>query len=457
LCEYIEGLKNKRIAVCGIGISNTPLIEMLLDAGCHVTARDKRERVALTGLADRIESRGAKLIFGADYLKNLDEDVIFRTPGIMPWVPEIADAVSRGAVLTSEMEAFFEVCPCKIFAVTGSDGKTTTTSVIAALLKAEGYTVHVGGNIGTPLLTRADEISETDFAVLELSSFQLMTMKRSPAVAVVTNLSPNHLDIHSDLDEYTNAKRAIFDYQDETGRLVLNYDNGVTRGFADSAHGEVIFFSRKNRPSKSLYFESDAIIDTVDGKRKSILDTRDIFIPGDHNIENFMAAAAATRGYVSPDTLRRTAKEFRGVAHRIEFVRERDGVRFYNDSIASSPSRTSAGLRSFDRKVILIAGGKDKGVPFDELGPEIIEHVKTLVLTGLTAERIRDAVVCCDKYCGEPPIVIEPDFEKAVETAADAATAGDVVILSPACTSFDRFKNFEERGNVFKDIVNKLT
>jgi UDP-N-acetylmuramoylalanine--D-glutamate ligase len=374
----------------------------------------------------------------------------------MPWQPELAAATARGARLTSEMEAFFEVCPCKTIAVTGSDGKTTTTSVIAALLRAEGYTAHVGGNIGAPLLTRADAMRETDYAVLELSSFQLMTMTQSPDIAVVTNVAPNHLDIHRDMDEYVNAKRAVFEHQSGRGRLVVNHDNRTTRGFADSARGETIYFSRKTRPEKSVYLDGDVIIDATGGSREKILEVSDIFIPGVHNIENYMAAAAATRGLVSNETLRRTAREFQGVAHRIELVRELRGVRYYNDSIASSPSRTIAGLRSFDRKVILIAGGKDKGVPFDELGPEVVAHVKTLVLTGLTAERIRDAVTRCKEYGGSPEIIVEPDFARAVKAASGAASAGDTVILSPACTSFDRFKNFEERGNYFKELVNGI-
>ncbi|MDR3277463.1 MAG: UDP-N-acetylmuramoyl-L-alanine--D-glutamate ligase [Oscillospiraceae bacterium] len=456
LCEYAGSLRGKRIAVCGIGISNTPLIELLLQNGCEVTARDRRERAALGELAERLEAGGARLILGADYLRDLDGDVIFRTPGIMPWQPELAAATARGARLTSEMEAFFEVCPCKIIAVTGSDGKTTTTSVIAALLRAEGYTAHIGGNIGAPLLTRADAMRETDYAVLELSSFQLMTMTQSPDVAVVTNVAPNHLDIHRDMDEYTAAKRAIFEHQSERGRLVVNYDNRTTRGFADGARGEVIYFSRKTRPEKSVYLDGGTIMDATGGSREKILEVSDIFIPGVHNIENYMAAAAATRGLVSNETLRRTAREFQGVAHRIELVRELRGVRYYNDSIASSPSRTIAGLRSFDRKVILIAGGKDKGVPFDELGPEVVAHVKTLVLTGLTAERIRDAVTRCKEYGGSPEIILEPDFALAVKAASDAASAGDTVILSPACTSFDRFKNFEERGNYFKELINGI-
>lgn len=456
LSEYISTIKNKKIAVIGIGISNTPLIEFLLKSGCSVTACDKAERSKLGSIADEFEAKGARLCLGEDYLKSLDADIIFRTPGMRPDLPELIAAVARGAVLTSEMEVFFDVCPCRILAVTGSDGKTTTTSIIAALLREEGYNVHVGGNIGTPLLTQADSISVSDLVVLELSSFQLMTMKRSPSIAVVTNLTPNHLDMHVNMDEYVEAKKNILRYQTAVDTLVLNFDNDITRGLADGSGAEVLFFSRKQRVENGVFLEGDTIYAAHCGTNKAILDTSQILLPGVHNIENYMAAFAATAGLVSQKTCLTVAETFKGVAHRIELVRELRGVRYYNDSIASSPSRTIAGLRSFKQKVILIAGGKDKGVPFDDLGPEVIEHVDKLIVTGLTAQKIKLAVENTPGYNGMPEIIEKPDFYEAVLAAHTSAADGDIVLLSPACTSFDRFKNFEERGNTFKDIVNGL-
>lgn len=456
LSEYIDSLKNKRVAVIGIGISNRPLIELLAGNGCSVTAFDRREREKLGETADKFEEMGVLLKLGEDYLKELSADVIFRTPGMRPDLPEISEAVKKGAVLTSEMEAFFNVCPCKIIAVTGSDGKTTTTTLIAELLRAEGYTVHIGGNIGTPLLCQADTMKKDDLAVVELSSFQLMTMKKSPETAVVTNVAPNHLDIHRDMNEYVDAKRAVFKYQTAENRVVFNFDNDITRDFALEAKGKVLYFSRHGHVENGVFCENGVIYSAVNGNCKKLLDAAEIRIPGVHNIENYMAAYCAVCDIVSADTLRKVAKEFGGVEHRIEFVRELRGVRYYNDSIASSPSRTTAGLRAFSQKVILIAGGKDKGVPFDSLGSEIMLHVKKLILTGLTAEKIRTAVEKTEGYCGDPPIVIEPEFENAVKRASEEAESGDVVILSPACTSFDRFNNFEERGNYFKEIVNGL-
>ena len=454
--EYISNLEGKRIAVIGAGISNTPLIGALLDAGIDTTIRDVQTRKDMGGAAERFEKLGAKLNLGADYLENLDADVIFRTPGLMPANPSLTEAVARGAVLTSEMEVFFDVCPCRIIGVTGSDGKTTTTSLIAEMLRREGLTVHIGGNIGAPLLHKADDMQYDDIVVLELSSFQLITMNKCPDIAVVTNLSPNHLDVHGDMAEYIEAKRSIFIRQRKTDRAVFNFDNEYTREFASAAPGEVLLFSRNCSVRNGVYCDGETIFDAIDGPGEPIIKAGDVYLPGAHNIENFMAACAAVRGLAKHRAMQDTAREFRGVPHRIELVRELRGVRYYNDSIASSPTRTIAGLRSFDKKVILIAGGKDKGVAFDGLGAEIVSRVKTLILTGMTAEMIRGAVLNSPGYDGTPEILTRGDFTLAVQTAADIAREGDVVLLSPACTSFDRFKNFEERGELFREIVKGL-
>ena len=455
LSEYIAGIQNKDITVIGIGVSNLPLIKRLAFEGCRVTACDRWERQSLE-CADELEALGVKLSLGQDYLKNLGRDIIFRTPGIRPDIPEIAEAVRRGAELTSEMEVFFRVCPCRIIAVTGSDGKTTTTTLISELLKAEGIKVHLGGNIGKPLLCEADEMNADDAAVVELSSFQLMTMRDSPSIAVVTNVAPNHLDVHRNMAEYVEAKRNICRHQRPEDLAVLNLDNETAAKFADGAVQRIRWFSMKQPVENGVFCRDDVMYSAVNGKTEALMNAGDIKIPGRHNIENYMAAYAAVMDFVKPETLRKTAMEFGGVAHRIELVRELRGVRYYNDSIASSPSRTRAGLNSFKDKVILIAGGKDKGVPFDELGSDIVSHVKKLVVTGFTMEKIRDAVNNSPIYKGEPEIFEAPDFKQAVLTAAKIAEPGDTVLLSPACTSFDRFKNFEERGNTFKAIVNEM-
>ena len=455
LRDYIESLRHKTVAVIGIGVSNTPLLELLLAEGIRVTACDKRSREQMGEQAEHLEQLGCELHLGADYLKDLDADVIFRTPGLRPDVPEIAACVDRGAVLTSEMEVFFEVCPCPIIAVTGSDGKTTTTTIIAELLKAAGRRVWVGGNIGHPLLCEADGMLATDYAVLELSSFQLMTMKHSPHIAVVTNLAPNHLDVHRDMAEYVAAKENIFRHQSGEDVAVFNADNDITAEQSRRAPGRARLFSRQDEVADGVFLRGEDIVCRSGGHERLVMTTGDIKIPGVHNVENYMAAIAAVDGLVPDEVIRRFAREFGGVEHRIELVRTYRGVRYYNDSIASSPSRTIAGLRSFHEKVILIAGGYDKHIPFDVLGPEIVEHVKLLVLCGATADKIRAAVENAPGYePGKPEIRDVTPFTAAVEAARDRAQPGDVVTLSPACAAFDQFKNFAERGKFFKSIVN---
>ena len=455
LRDYIESLRHKTVAVIGVGVSNTPLLELLLAEGIRVTACDKRSREQMGEQAEHLEQLGCELHLGADYLKDLDADVIFRTPGLRPDVPEIAACVDRGAVLTSEMEVFFEVCPCTIIAVTGSDGKTTTTTIIAELLKAAGKRVWVGGNIGHPLLCEADGMLATDYAVLELSSFQLMTMKHSPHIAVVTNLAPNHLDVHRDMAEYVAAKENIFRHQSGEDVAVFNADNDITAEQSRRAPGRARLFSRQDEVADGVFLRGEDIVCRSGGRERVVMTAGDIKIPGVHNVENYMAAIAAVDGLVPDEVIRRFAREFGGVEHRIELVRTYRGVRYYNDSIASSPSRTIAGLRSFREKVILIAGGYDKHIPFDVLGPEIVEHVKLLVLCGATADKIRAAVENAPGYePGKPEIRDVTPFTAAVEAARDRAQPGDVVTLSPACAAFDQFKNFAERGKFFKSIVN---
>ena len=453
--EYLSSLQNKTVAVIGIGVSNQPLIRLLLERGIAVTACDKKNRETLGIVAEQLEANGCRLRLGEAYLDGLTEDVIFRTPGMRPDLPQLAAAVSRGSVLTSEMEVFFEVCPCPKIAVTGSDGKTTTTTIIAELLKRAGKTVHLGGNSGHPLLAETGKMKPEDVAVLELSSFQLMTMTHSPHIAVVTNLAPNHLDVHKDFQEYIDAKENIFTHQSAKDIAVFNADNPYTLEEASRAVGRARLFSRKKELEDGVFLRGDAVIARHNGEERQVMTTADIKLPGVHNIENYMAAIAAVDGLVPDGIIRDFAREFGGVEHRIELIRTRNGVRWYNDSIASSPSRTIAGLNSFKEKVILIAGGKDKGISYDALGPVINDHVKLLILCGATAGVIRRVTEQAANYDGLEIVDVE-DYHQAVALAGSRAQEGDVVILSPASTSFDRFANFMERGRVFKDIVNGL-
>ena len=453
--QYLDSLQGKTVAVIGIGVSNRPLIELLAARGISVTARDRQQRQALGDYAGHLEAMGCRLCLGEEYLDGLNEDVIFRTPGMRPDVPELAAAVARGSTLTSEMEVFFEVCPCPIIAVTGSDGKTTTTTIIAELLRSAGKTVHLGGNIGHPLLAETPSIQPEDVAVLELSSFQLMTMGRSPHIAVITNLSPNHLDVHKDFAEYITAKENIFTHQNTQDIAVFNADNSITAQQAERALGRARLFSRKNEVEDGVFLRDGKIIARHGGQERVVMNREDIRLPGEHNVENYLAAIDAVDGMVSDDRIAAFARSFGGVEHRIELIRTLDGVRWYNDSIASSPSRTIAGLRAFPEKVILIAGGKDKGISYAELGPVVNDHVKLLLLCGATAGVIRESVEQAENYQGLE-IIDVADYHQAAQTARERAVEGDVVILSPASTSFDRFKNFMERGKAFKEVVNGL-
>ena len=450
LTEKLKSWNDRKIAVLGLGVSNRPLVRMLLEAGCHVTGCDRTARESLDQEGLDLETQGCVLKVGEGYLDGLEADLVFRTPGMHPNNPALVALRDGGAEVTSEMEIFFECCPCTILAVTGSDGKTTTTTLVSEMLKAAGKTVWLGGNIGTPLLPLCRQMKEEDFAVVELSSFQLMDMQRSPHVAVVTNLAPNHLDVHKDMEEYIWAKENLFRFQNENDVLILNADNDITAGF--KGNGETKFFSRKKQTNGVWEVNG-----TVYRNGKALMETSDILIPGEHNIENYMAAILAVEGLVEDETIRQVAKNFGGVEHRIELVRIKDGVRYYNDSIASSPTRTIAGLKSFPEKVLLIAGGYDKHIPYDVLGPEICAHVKKLFLGGATGPQIQAAVENAPEYRpGCPEIVDCGDFTSAVRAAVAVAQSGDVVLMSPASAAFDQFKNFMVRGDYFKKMIMEL-
>ena len=446
---YFTSLQDKNIVVLGLGVSNRPLVRLLLQYGCKVTGCDKTPYEKLDAEVLELERQGCRLQTGEDYLADLSADLVFRTPGMHPGNPALEGLRKAGAEVTSEMEIFFELCPCTILAVTGSDGKTTTTTLISEMLKAAGKTVWLGGNIGTPLLPLLDQMQKTDYAVVELSSFQLMDMRRSPHIAVVTNLAPNHLDVHKDMDEYVEAKKNIFRFQKESDRLVLNADNAITAAF--TGNGTTRYFSRQKQADICLNGENIVL----DGIR--ILNSKEIVIPGVHNVENYMAAILAVEGLVDDETIRKVAREFGGVEHRIELVRVKDGVKFYNDSIASSPSRTIAGLNSFEQKVLLIAGGYDKHIPYDVLGPVICQKVKRLYVNGATADQIRAAVENAPAYTpGDPEIIDCGDFTTAVHKSAADAESGDIVLMSPASAAFDQFKNFMVRGDYFKKLIKEL-
>ena len=460
LLEFNEFLKGRKVAVIGLGVSNKPLIEYLHKYKANVTVFDKREIDDIDkDIMDKVVMYDMEFSLGKNYLSKLQGfELIFRSPSCLPTTPEIQSEIIRGAIVTTEIEMLIELCPGKVIGVTGSDGKTTTTSLIYEILKAKGYNCYLGGNIGVPLFTKIGEMTKDDIVVLELSSFQLMNMKISPSISVITNITPNHLDIHSSMEEYIEAKKNIFKYQDENGILVLNYDNDITREFEKEAKGKVIWFSSKSKIPDGYIVDENRIKFCENNLRTHVLHTTDMKLRGVHNFENACAAIAATKTLVDEETAVNAILNFKGVEHRLELIKETDNrIKWYNDSVSSSPTRTIAGLNAFSRSVILIAGGYDKNLDYTPIAKPIVDNVKILILLGQTSDKIFNAVTKQLEKEGKSLDIYQCNsLEQTVILANRLAVTGDTILFSPASASFDMFKNFADRGNKFKELVNRI-
>ena len=457
--RFFENMKQKRVAFIGTGVSHTELIRVFRQKGIGVTVCDKRTADKFQETYDELTALGVQFRLGESYLDALtDFDVVFRTPGMYFNNPALTAAREQGVVITSEMEVFFDLCPCKIYAVTGSDGKSTSTTLIAEILAATGRTVHKGGNIGRALLPIIEQIGEEDYAVVELSSFQLISMRRSPDVALITNITPNHLDVHGTMEEYTMCKTHLLAHQNAFSRTVLNLDNDGTRALAPLVRGRLFWFSRQDTVERGAFLREDGMLCYAEGGHVTeVVRKEEIRIPGMHNVENFLGVIAAVWEDAGTEAIVKVAREFGGVEHRIEFVRETGGVKWYNDSIATSPTRVLAGLRSFDQRLIVLAGGYDKKIPFEPMAETVCERVKLLILCGATADKIEQAVKAAKNYDPEKLRILRAgSMEESVEIARREAKRGDIVTLSPACASFDRYPNFEVRGQHFKRLVREL-
>ena len=449
--EYYEGIAGKKVYFLGAGISHSELIRKYTSYGADVTLCDIREEDKLSSYIATLSNLDIRYILGKDYLSSLSEaDIIFRTPGIDYTKPEIQDAVKEGITVTSEIEMFFEFCPCLSIGITGSDGKTTTSSLIAAVLEEKGYTVWLGGNIGRPLFPLIESITKDDIAVVELSSFQLISMKRSPHISIITNITPNHLDHHKDMKEYIDAKRNILLYQTPDDIAVLNIDNDITNRLSSDVNGELRYFSQ-SKVTNGSYIEKNNLFYSNEDQIDYVMPLDNLIIRGEHNKQNVAAAYAALYNLVDDEAFSKAVSSFKGVEHRIEFVGEINGVRWYNDSIATTPTRTIAGLRSFDQKIILIAGGSEKGLSYEPLAEDIKGGVKCLFLSGPTGPKIAD--VAKDS---EADIFFTKDIVESVEKAYEYAVDGDIVMMSNASPSFDSYSGFEARGKHFKELVNAL-
>lgn len=457
--RFFENMKKVKAAFIGVGVTNTDLIKMFLKKGIDVTVCDKKDADKMGELYNELKLLGAKFCLGDSYLDSLtDFDVVFRAPGMYYNNEKLTEARRKGVVITSEMEVFFDLCPCKIYAVTGSDGKTTTTTIIAGLLEKTGKNVYKGGNIGKALLPLIEEIKEDDAAVVELSSFQLISMRKSPDTAVITNIAPNHLDVHGTMEEYIDSKKNLIAHQNAFSKTILNLDNETTNNLENIVRGRLFKFSRKLIPECGAFLANSGMLCYNEyGKVTEIIHKDTIKIPGIHNVENYLAAITALWGEVSIEVIKDMAENFGGVEHRIEFVRELNGVKWYNDSIATSPTRVLAGLNSFSQKLIVIAGGYDKKIPFEPMAAAVNQKVKKLILMGVTAEKIEKAVTEYSEYNSDNlQIYHVSSMEEAVEKAKEISENGDVVTLSPACASFDMYPNFEARGIHYKNLVKEL-
>lgn len=457
--NFNQNLNGKKVAIIGLGVSNIPLIDYMHKYNAKVTVFDQKEESKIKDdLIKKIKNYNFSTSFGKDSFKNLKGfDIIFRSPSCLPTKKELVEEKQRGAIITSEIEMLMKLTPAKIIGVTGSDGKTTTTSLIYSILKKAGNNVYLGGNIGIPLFTKVGEMKPSDFVVLELSSFQLMGMEISPHVGVITNITPNHLNVHKDYQEYIDAKKIIFKYQNENDVIVLNYDNEITKNCAKEAISKVRFFSGKEKLENGFIVDENEIKECNDGIRKHIINSTEIKLRGEHNLENIATALAATKDYVDEDTAVQAIKEFSPVEHRLEFVREINGCKWYNDSVSSTPTRTIAGLNSFDEDIVLIAGGYDKNLDYTPLAKPILKKVKALILLGQTSGKIFEAVKREEeKENKQIKIYMCDNLTDTVNQAKKVAKPGQIVLFSPASASFDLFKNFADRGNQFKNIVNSL-
>ena len=443
-------LCGSRNIICGLARSNEALISYLDKRGAEMFVSDKRKsEKEITDVLTAKGIKNAKIIKDGDFPK---ADHIFRTPAIRPDAPEILSATENGAKLTSEVELFFLVAKGKIFGITGSDGKTTTTTLVYEMLKRKlgENRAFIGGNIGIPLISFADNLTDESITVCELSSFQLMTLKRSPFRAAITNITENHLDYHRGMREYIDAKCNIFKGKDcktlviEQNALSYVADNLIDTGC------ETISFGVDG--SKSDIFLDNGMITMRDDR---VLDTSNITVRGDHNTKNFMTAIGMTQGIADKETFEAVARDFKGVAHRTEFIRIKDGISFYNSSIDSTPSRTIMTLRSLEcDDLTVILGGYDKNLDFSELSRYIAQKRIKTVLIGENSAKIKDSLKA--NSADVDLIYRSSDISGAVEVAITVTKPGGCVILSPASASFDMFKDYECRGNVFKNIIKSL-
>ena len=445
-------LRNKRVLVVGLARTGVATALFCATRGAHVTATDTRTEKELGDTITALRKAGVALELGGHRQELiLDADLIIPSPGVPADASLLQFARSKGVTIWSEIELAYRFLKGRLIGITGSNGKTTTTSLIEHILRSAGFSTILAGNIGTPLISCVERFSEKTVAVAELSSFQLELIEKfRPSISVFLNLTPDHLDRHHTLESYGAAKARIFENQTESDSAVLNADDPGTTPYAP-AKPQLFWFSRKQRVAQGAFVKESEILFRREGAEEAILKLSDIPLVGAHNVENVLAATAATRlAGAEPAAIAKGVRSFAGVEHRLEFVAEIGGVRFYNDSKATNVDATLKALDAFAGRILIILGGKDKGSDYTVLQAPLREKAILALLVGAAADKIEKQIA------GSVAIEQAGTLERAVETAAHAARAGDVVLLAPACASFDQFQNYEHRGRVFKELVHQL-
>lgn len=445
-------LENKKVLVVGAGKSGVAVSMFLAQKGARATLTDSKKPEHFNGGLDQLANAGVELVLGENPEVEAGRyDLVVVSPGVPLTVPPVARAFQLNIPVLGELELAYLFTSSPIVAITGTNGKTTTTTLVGEIFKHAGFKTLVGGNIGVPLVQEVEKYGPEDIIVAEVSSFQLETTYTfRPRVGAMLNLTPDHLDRHGDMAGYAAAKAKIFANQRADDYTVLNYDDPETRKLASLSPGNVIFFSRRHTLEKGVFVQGDMIVVKLDGKPTQVMPASDLGIPGAHNLENALAAVAC--GHVmgiSAKQLASALRSFSGVAHRLEFVADINGVSYVNDSKGTNPDASIKALEAYDRPIVLLAGGKNKGSDFTDFAKKAREKARVLVLLGQAAPEIEKAA----RAAGINEIIRASDFKEAVLSARQAAHPGDVVLLSPACASWDMFNSYEERGDLFKQIV----
>jgi UDP-N-acetylmuramoylalanine--D-glutamate ligase len=453
-------IADQHFVVLGLARQGLAVTRWLIEQGAHVTVSDAKPEADLQAPIVSLRDLAVKFALGGHPLSLLDDcDVLCLSGGVPIDLPIVIEAQRRGIPLTNDAQLFVERCPAPIIGITGSAGKTTTTTLTGEIIKAAHHTTWVGGNIGNPLIGDLAEMLPTDRVVMELSSFQLDVMTVSPHVAAVLNITPNHLDRHPSMEAYVEAKRRILEYQSFDDIAVLGYDNDIARALSGRANGYVRFFSREKIVGRGAFLKGDRIL-VVQNQEEEVCRLGDILLRGDHNVLNVLAACAMTSALgVDVEPMAQAIREFKGVAHRLQLIREVNGVKYYDNSISTAPERVMADLQVFSEPIVLLAGGRDKHLPWEEAAQLIVERVRELIVFGEMAELVRGAVETQLSRSGERMLEkIHPaaTLDEAVAIAAQIARSGEVVLLSPGGTSFDAFKDFAERGEKFQELVRGL-